>query len=470
MTITLPQNNFLLEEVYNSPISFVDDEIHITNNNNPKIVDCLKEIYGNDVKIRYIAETNTCPICNAEIGCNGTKTFNLNKKHIIKKQKYYCKNKACQHYFTTKTDKFIPIGCNYTFEIQTEGLIVAGIAYSSYEKKSELINHYLETNISRQTIYYHINKRSEEYLIKKEKEVENLLKNLNIEPTGVYHYDEQVIWVNGEIYFRMTILDAGNNMIISDIIIFHENFSKETVNSFLKSALRGLPLDAIVTDGDRSYPTIIDALGAIQQKCVFHKMQNLMKKVYKKLRILKRTMKNCKDKIEELKKQKQKLKGKKRNKKGRISNKDKKREKLKKQLDTLKNKIKETKVKLKKAKKERDELEKNVERISNIFKSKTVKSAERKFNTLYNKVEHLPNEIQSFIKNLSRDLNRTLNHIIDDKIPNTNNKLEGYYKITLPRYLKKIYRTEKGLNIKLRLNRIRWTERNVIQRKIASTS
>jgi len=400
MTLTLPQNNFLLEEVYNPPISFVNDEIHITNNNNPKIIDDLKEIYGKDIEIRYIKRTNTCPICNTEIGCNGTKKFKLNKKYTIKKQKYYCKNKACQHYFTTKIDKFIPTGCNYTFEIQMGGLIIAGIDYSSCEKKSELINHYSEINISRQTTYYHMNKRSEEYLIKREKEMENLLKSLNIKPTGVYHYDEQVIWIDGEIYFRMTILDAGNNMIINDIIIFHENFSKETINSFLKDNLKDLPLDAIVTDGHQSYPTIIDALGAIHQKCVFHKMQNLMKKVYKKLRTLNQTIRNCKDNIKDLKNQEQKLKEKKRNKKGRISNKDKKREKSKKQLDNLKNKIKKTRIKLKKAKKEIDELKKNVERISNIFKSKTVKSAERKFNTLHNKVEHLPKEVQSFIKNL----------------------------------------------------------------------
>jgi len=104
------------------------------------------------------------------------------------------------------------------------------------------------------------------------------------------------------------------------------------------------------------------------------------------------------------------------------------------------------------------------------FSNQRLKSAERRFKTLYNKIEHLPTEIQPFIRNLSKDLERTLNHIIHDKIPNTNNKLEGYYKITLPRHLKKIYRTEKGINIKLRLSRIRWIKRNVIDQKINSTS
>ena len=81
------------------------------------------------------------------------------------------------------------------------------------------------------------------------------------------------------------------------------------------------------------------------------------------------------------------------------------------------------------------------------------------------KIEEPPKEITSFIKKLAKDIDNTLHHITNENIPNTNNKLEGYYKITLSRYLKRKFRTGKGLDIKLRLNRIRWTERNVLKIK-----
>jgi len=85
--------------------------------------------------------------------------------------------------------------------------------------------------------------------------------------------------------------------------------------------------------------------------------------------------------------------------------------------------------------------------------------------TINNNIKEKLKEIASFLKKLAKDIDSTLNHIINKNIPNTNNKLEGYYKITLPRYLKRKFRTNKGLNIKLRLNRIRWTERNVLKIK-----
>ena len=40
--------------------------------------------------------------------------------------------------------------------------------------------------------------------------------------------------------------------------------------------------------------------------------------------------------------------------------------------------------------------------ISNIFKSDTVKEAKRKFNTLYNKRQFLPDEVTTFLNNLKK--------------------------------------------------------------------
>jgi hypothetical protein len=111
------------------------------------------------------------------------------------------------------------------------------------------------------------------------------------------------------------------------------------------------------------------------------------------------------------------------------------------------------------------ELKRYTDKVSLIFKSKALKTAKKRFQKLKDKIKELPEKIGSFIVKLSKDIDNTLNHIINDDIPNTNNKLEGYYKITLPRHLKRTFRTGKGLDTKLRLNKIRWTKRNVLKIK-----
>ena len=49
--------------------------------------------------------------------------------------------------------------------------------------------------------------------------------------------------------------------------------------------------------------------------------------------------------------------------------------------------------------------------------------------------------------------------------PKTNNTIVGYFKITRSKCLKKIFRIEKGLKLKIRLNKIIWNWRNVLHMK-----
>lgn len=77
----------------------------------------------------------------------------------------------------------------------------------------------------------------------------------------------------------------------------------------------------------------------------------------------------------------------------------------------------------------------------------------------------MPEEIQKFIKSLSKDFETTINHIKNPEIPSTNNLIEGYYKTTFPGKIKRIFRTEKGLKIRLKLSQLRWTKRNVLKIK-----
>ena len=90
------------------------------------------------------------------------------------------------------------------------------------------------------------------------------------------------------------------------------------------------------------------------------------------------------------------------------------------------------------------------------------KGAIRRFNTIYNQLNQFDDDTQKFLKNLNKKFDKTIEYYKNPDIPRTNNKIEGYFKITLPKYLKRIYRTKEGLIHWIRLQKIRWTERNVL--------
>jgi len=46
-----------------------------------------------------------------------------------------------------------------------------------------------------------------------ERKLDDALKKLGIEPSGVYCYDEQVFWIERKIFLRMTILDSETKLI-----------------------------------------------------------------------------------------------------------------------------------------------------------------------------------------------------------------------------------------------------------------
>ena len=98
--------------------------------------------------------------------------------------------------------------------------------------------------------------------------------------SGVYHYDEQELLVNGEEKCRLTVKDAVTGKVIVDVQT--ENAQKETIWEVLLQGLEGLPIEAFITDMDRKYPKLLKELfpNVKIQWCVFH----LYKLIWKELR------------------------------------------------------------------------------------------------------------------------------------------------------------------------------------------
>ncbi|AWX31689.1 hypothetical protein AW729_00680 [Methanosphaera sp. BMS] len=98
---------------------------------------------------------------------------------------------------------------------------------------------------------------------------------------------------------RMTIIDNKNNLVINNELIHKYDFNQDTIQDFLERSLKDLEVTSITTDGNNSYPCIIEVLGAIHHRCVFHIMKNLMDDIKKDIRTLENRIEYINSKKEE---------------------------------------------------------------------------------------------------------------------------------------------------------------------------
>ena len=113
-------------------------------------------------------------------------------------------------------------------------------------------------------------------------------------------------------------------------------------------------------------------------------------------------------------------------------------------------------------KKKIKEIENGINKIKLVLNSKTPETARKRFKKLEDKIDELPDQIGIFVKRPSKTFEKSINHIKNNFLPNTNNLIECYFGVTLPGCIKRKFRTLKGLKRRLRLADIRWIKRNVL--------
>ena len=114
-------------------------------------------------------------------------------------------------------------------EISTQCLNIGLIDYMSLKKMSEIIEMFHGHAPSRQTILNNINNNSEEFFKKEEEMIEKELQKAGIKPSGIYHYDEQYLFVSTGLYLRLIILDNKTKMIIAEKLIPSKKFNKKNL-------------------------------------------------------------------------------------------------------------------------------------------------------------------------------------------------------------------------------------------------
>ena len=416
------------------------------------------EYYSEIVYYEY--DRPICLKCGSSMNSNGSRKAKPNKWEGIRKKQYICPN--CNKTQVTSLENFIKRYSNYTRSICEKALEYESISYLPYQKKAELIELENGIRLNRQTVYYHESTYADSFITQKEDDLQKILKEMKIEPSGIYHYDEEYLRENGDKIVRLTIIDAVTNLIINDQVMLQEDFDKEFLEIFLRYSLEGLSKKVLITDGYSAYPGIIEKICINHQLCIFHIIKNKrtpsfrkIRKLEKRIETIKNTIKDNEEKIGELKKH-----GKGRH--GPPQKTDKKWKRNIRKRKKLDSENKRLRKELKQKRKELKEQKDIDERISNIYNVDSQKEANRRFNTIHNQINQFDEDTQKFLKNLDKKFDRTTTYFRNSQIPRTNNKIEGYFKITLPKYLKRTYRTKKGLIRWIRLQKIRWTKRNVI--------
>ena len=174
------------------------------------------------------------------------------------------------------------------------------------------------------------------------------------------------------------------------------------------------------------------------------------------LETIKNQIKDKKNKIKEIRVNKKKYNGP-------IPNNDKKTTKQQNDIKQLENKIKELKKEKREINKELKVIDYDKNRVHRIWESKTEKQAKRRYNTIYNQKDQINPIITKFLEKIKSNLDVMLNHIEDPEIPAPNNTIENYYRTTLPRSQKRIFRTKEGLQRRIREQQIRWTHRVILK-------
>lgn len=416
-----------------------------------------------NVTLRIIKrEIPLCPTCNKPLTRNGTKTSDLNNEDSIKLQKYNhenCKNSSC----ICSTKAFKQEHCTYSKKVQENSVTINLVNPESYQKKAEELAYNTGAYPHRSTLFYYHKIYSEELFEYLEHLQYKRIEELEIKPSGTYCFDEQFVFVNKKLLLRLSLIDHHNKLIMGDILVSHEEYNNEIIETFLRSCLENQPLKTIVTDGRQGYRTIIEAVGAIQHRCFFHIMQNLMTPLQKHINKLNNKVETIENRIQDKNNKIKEIRQNKKKYTGPIPHDDKKTTKQQNDIKDLGNEIRELKKEKSEINKELKVIDYDKNRVHRIWESKTEKQAKRRYNTIYNQKDQLNPIIAKFLEKIKSNLDVMLNHIEDPEIPATNNTIENYYRTTLPRSQKRIFRTKEGLQRRIREQQIRWTHRVILK-------
>ena len=232
------------------------------------------------------------------------------------------------------------------------------------------------------------------------KDHEKTIHNKEFEYSGYYLYDEQILRLNRVRHYRLTLYDAILNIPISERIVRHR--IPANTKKFIQDSTKNKPFICLTTDLFPIYRNVADEIGVKHQLYIFH----LFKTINHKLKVY------CR---------KNNIKG-----------------------------------------KDKDHIYENAQKLNNCFRQNSKQEAIEKFKEYLQNYTTIPVVLKDFIrKHIINHFHRYVEHLDDDHIENTSNKIENYYRQTNPEKIKKLFKTKNGILTFLDFQMQNWTQKHI---------
>ena len=213
---------------------------------------------------------------------------------------------------------------------------------------------------------------------------EETIINKEFEYSGYYLYDEQFLRLNGVRHYRLTLYDAILNIPVSERIVRHR--IPENTKKFILDSTANKPFICLTTDLFPMYRNVADEIGVKHQLCKFHLFQTINHKL---------------------------------------------------KVYCRRNKING---------KARDHIYENANELKNCFRQNSKQEAINQFKQYLQNYRAIPVVLKDFIrKHIIMHFHRYVEHLDDENIEKTSNKVENYYRQTNPEKIKKLYKTKNGI-------------------------
>lgn len=318
-----------------------------------------------------------CPECGStHLVKHGTYTRTPHGRAPVRVQRYRCP--ACPKSFSASLP-YIDDGHRYPSVVERLGRVVNSFTDASLENLQDICSVQFGVRPSDQQIHNWTTVDTREI-------VENDLPQYS----GIYTYDEQYLWIDGERVYRLTLYDDLMDAPVGERLA--DRLTTDAIRDFLTELLDDKPAYVITTDGRDDYADIVeDDVGAFHHRCHFHFLKNGEQKLRNAVF---RSVRHSKT------------------------------EKLHAAIVWSEFKC--------------------------VFTAPSYAAALRRFEAVLDKVEHLPSAVRTYVEEMMENFDKFALHLRDEWIPSTTNNCERYYGHTKPTQIKRRFRSREGAHSFLR--------------------
>ena len=368
-----PTIEYLSESVFKNFVRFEEDKVVLKDSCPKELAIIFYYMEPSDIRVVYEMSNPVCE-CGNKLDKHAIIKWEMDLTYPIFKYQYKCR--ACGKTIITPLNDIVDKYSSYTKDTKDLVVNIYSNEHISYANATKFINEDQGLNISKQSIYNYNVDKTDDYLLEKEKIIEEKLEEKDIDLSGFPGHDEAFCRINGEKYSFLAMVDSNNQRIINDQLIPEEEY-RDLLETFITYSLKDLSIykdsekpnpphpillpdlkkDTLIGDGLKEYPNIAKKNNMDFHPCGFHKIMNQRKPIWKIQKRLFKKIESNKKKIEKnnekINRYYEKYKGQFK----KIGNKDKKRRREKDKVTKMEKENKELKAENKKLKKEYDEYE-----------------------------------------------------------------------------------------------------------------